>query len=212
MLIELGISFDILTQQAEHHFRDGQADVGDGSLFFDGSTDPGEVVLHIGTGDECIALLSGHSGEEIASGGHSGIPFPFIIFGLRFRSFHVGRRRGVLLCFFFLEFFFKILDLLAEVILLGLMRCLFGIESINRFLYRAALFFGLGLINGRCQLCLAGFEFSIFFSEGIQFLSGIRNFFTEHKSFECHYSASSLFSFACISARHFSVFRFWISS
>ncbi len=101
---------------------------------------------------------------------------------------------------------------MIEIVLLGLMRCLFGIESINSFLYRAALFFGLCLIDGCCQLRLAGFKLSILCSEGIQFLPGVRNIFTEHKRFECHYSASSLFSFACISARHFSVFRFWMAS
>ena len=211
MLVQLGISFDILTQDAEHHFRDGQANIVDSSLLADGFPHICEVLLHIFMGDECGPLLFGHFCECFSEDLHGGILLPFF-FGFSCRNVHVSRRRGVLFGFLVLKFFFKILDGLIEIVLLGLMCCLIGIVSINSFLYRGALFVGLCLVDGSFQFRFARLEISIFCPEVIQFFLGIRNFLTEQKSLECHHSVTSLFSFASISARHVSVFRFRISA
>src|SRR5690606_32142885 len=50
--VQLGIVGDVLPQDAQHHFRDGQAHIGQGSFFLDAVADLGQVILDVLTGEK----------------------------------------------------------------------------------------------------------------------------------------------------------------
>ena len=182
VLVQLGVFFDVLTNESEENFRNRQADVLERTLFTDAGADLAEVVLHIFACKKGIPFIGCHVEETLH---HCVICPPFVSFFCRL-LFRRSLFRDLLLGFFFCEFCLKSCDRLFEF---GFCLVVFGLlclELLDLFFDCGSFFVRFCLFDRFLELSLAFLEQFVFFNERCQVFLCSVNLLPEHQSFECH--------------------------